>query len=123
MFLFLFIDKLKYLVVMILYICSRSLFHENNWNNILSSVEKYSIYVINTSKRKIEFRPEYQLYSLYYFSLYNNNSNKMGNENSDAATAASLRNFPMQKYLNQGLNQQQILKIKEAFDAYHPVNG
>lgn len=62
-------------------------------------------------------------YSLYYFSLYNNNSNKMGNENSDAATAASLRNFPMQKYLNQGLNQQQILKIKEAFDAYHPVNG
>jgi hypothetical protein len=47
----------------------------------------------------------------------------MGNENSDAATAASLRNFPMQKYLNQGLNQQQILKIKEAFDAYHPVNG
>lgn len=36
----------------------------------------------------------------------------MGNENSDASTAASLRNFPMQKYLNQGLNQQQILKIK-----------
>lgn len=47
----------------------------------------------------------------------------MGNENSDAATAAGLRNFPMQKYINQGLTQQQILKIKEAFNAYHPVNG
>lgn len=47
----------------------------------------------------------------------------MGNESSHSAPAANLRDFPMQKYLNQGLSQQQILKIKEAFDAYHPVNG
>jgi|688.fasta_scaffold607065_2 hypothetical protein len=47
----------------------------------------------------------------------------MGNDNSQAATASSLKDFPMQRYLNQGLTQQQILKIKEAFDAYHPVDG
>ena len=29
----------------------------------------------------------------------------------------------MQKYLNQGLRQQEIIKIKEAFDAFQPVNG
>jgi|688.fasta_scaffold1384738_1 hypothetical protein len=30
------------------------------------------------------------------------------------------RDFPMQKYLNQGLNQNQILQIKDAFDFYEP---
>ena len=34
-----------------------------------------------------------------------------------------MKNFQIQKYLNQGLNQQQIIKIKEAFDSYQPVNG
>lgn len=29
----------------------------------------------------------------------------------------------MQKYVNQGISQQDILKIKEAFDSYKPVNG
>lgn len=47
----------------------------------------------------------------------------MGNENSNHAKAADLKNFPMQKYLNQGLKQQEIIKIKEAFDSYEPVNG
>lgn len=46
----------------------------------------------------------------------------MGN-NSTAANPASLRNFQMQKYVNQGLSQQQVIKIKEAFDAFHPVDG
>lgn len=36
----------------------------------------------------------------------------MGNENSSSAPAPNLRDFPMQKYMNQGLTQQQILKIK-----------
>lgn len=36
----------------------------------------------------------------------------MGNENSSSAPTANLRDFPMQKYMNQGLTQQQILKIK-----------
>jgi hypothetical protein len=30
------------------------------------------------------------------------------------------KDFQMQKYLNQGLNQNQILQIKEAFDSYEP---
>lgn len=34
-----------------------------------------------------------------------------------------MKNFQIQKYLNQGLNQQQIIKIKEAFDSYQPENG
>ena len=34
-----------------------------------------------------------------------------------------MKNFKIQKYLNQGLNQQQILKIKEAFESYEPTNG
>ena len=34
-----------------------------------------------------------------------------------------MKNFQIQKYLNQGLNQQQIIKIKEAFDSYQPVHG
>jgi hypothetical protein len=29
----------------------------------------------------------------------------------------------MQRYLNQGLNQNQILQIKQAFDSYDPQNG
>lgn len=29
----------------------------------------------------------------------------------------------MQNYLNKGLKQQEIIKIKEAFDSYQPVNG
>jgi hypothetical protein len=33
------------------------------------------------------------------------------------------RDFPMHKYLGQGLNQNQILQIKEAFDSYDPANG
>lgn len=47
----------------------------------------------------------------------------MGNSENSTANAESMKNFPMQKYLNQGLNQQQIIKIKEAFDSYQPVNG
>ena len=46
----------------------------------------------------------------------------MGNEGSQT-TSANLRNFPMQNYLNKGLKQQEIIKIKEAFDSYQPVNG
>lgn len=34
-----------------------------------------------------------------------------------------MKNFQMQKYLNQGLSQPQIIKIKEAFDSYQPING
>ena len=29
----------------------------------------------------------------------------------------------MQKYLGQGLNQNQVLQIKEAFESYDPQNG
>ena len=46
----------------------------------------------------------------------------MGNDSSQA-NPESLKNFQMQKYLNQGMRQQEIVKIKEAFDAYQPVNG
>lgn len=31
--------------------------------------------------------------------------------------------FKMQKYLNQGLNQKQILMIRTAFESYEPQNG
>jgi len=41
----------------------------------------------------------------------------MGNSE-NYSSKASLRDFPMQKYLGQGLNQNQILQIKEAFDSY-----
>ena len=44
------------------------------------------------------------------------NSTKSGNNN------AAMANFQMQKYLNQGLSQNQILQIKEAFDSYDPIN-
>lgn len=46
----------------------------------------------------------------------------MGNEH-QASRPVDLKNFPMQKYLNQGLKQQEIIKIKEAFDSYQPING
>lgn len=46
----------------------------------------------------------------------------MGNSE-NYSNKANLRDFPMQKYLNQGLNQNQILQIKEAFDSYEPSNG
>jgi hypothetical protein len=36
----------------------------------------------------------------------------MGNENPSGSVAVDLKNFPMQKYLNQGLKQQEIIKIK-----------
>lgn len=36
----------------------------------------------------------------------------MGNEQAQTSRNADLKNFPMQKYLAYGLNQQQILKIK-----------
>ena len=29
----------------------------------------------------------------------------------------------MQKYMGQGMNQQQVLKIREAFDSFNPVDG
>jgi hypothetical protein len=41
----------------------------------------------------------------------------MGNSETQASHA-NLKDFPMQKYLGQGLNQNQILQIKEAFDSY-----
>lgn len=31
--------------------------------------------------------------------------------------------FPMQKYVNRGLAPVAVIKIKEAFDSYEPVNG
>jgi len=46
-----------------------------------------------------------------------NNLSQMGNSE-NRARQANLRDFPMQKYLGQGLNQNQILQIKEAFDSY-----
>jgi hypothetical protein len=45
----------------------------------------------------------------------------MGNSTTPR-NAAVIENFQMQKYLNQGLSQNQILQIKEAFDSYEPVN-
>ena len=33
---------------------------------------------------------------------------------------AYLRDFQMQRYMNQGLNQKQILQIREAFQSYEP---
>ncbi len=49
----------------------------------------------------------------------------MGNGNSDSATPhpSSYRGFPMQKYVSQGAKPQEVLKIKEAFDSYQPVDG
>jgi hypothetical protein len=32
-------------------------------------------------------------------------------------------NFKMQRYLNQGLTQNQILMVREIFETYEPENG
>ena len=32
-------------------------------------------------------------------------------------------NFQMHKYLNQGLNQKQVMMIRSAFNSYEPSNG
>lgn len=47
----------------------------------------------------------------------------MGNTNDGSQRQINFKDFSMQKYLNQGLNQQQILQIREAFETYEPVNG
>ena len=46
----------------------------------------------------------------------------MGNS-AGSSDKAYLQHFQMQKYLNQGLNQKQILQIREAFESYEPENG
>ncbi len=46
----------------------------------------------------------------------------MGNSTGNG-DKAYLQDFQMQKYLNQGLNQKQILQIREAFQSYEPENG
>ena len=46
----------------------------------------------------------------------------MGNSGG-SARQAQFKDFQMQKYLNQGLNQNQIIQIKEAFDYCEPDNG
>lgn len=45
----------------------------------------------------------------------------MGNNAHTAGNTYS--NFQMQKYLNQGLTQAQIMQVREAFESYHPVDG
>lgn len=45
----------------------------------------------------------------------------MGNSESQEPTLDP--NFQMHKYLNQGLNQKQILMIRAAFESYEPQNG
>ena len=47
----------------------------------------------------------------------------MGNTNDSSQRSNNFKDFNMQKYLNQGLNQHQILQIREAFETYEPVNG
>ena len=46
----------------------------------------------------------------------------MGNSNSPSTPLAD-SSFPMQRYLNRGLSQNDILKVKEAFDSFDPHNG
>ena len=46
----------------------------------------------------------------------------MGNSGGNA-NRARFKDFQMQKYMNQGLNQNQIIQIKEAFDYCEPENG
>jgi hypothetical protein len=46
----------------------------------------------------------------------------MGNSEEGPYTTIP-RDFPIQNYLNQGMNQNQILQIKYAFDCYEPVDG
>lgn len=43
--------------------------------------------------------------------------------NAQTETKSYDPNFKMQNYLNRGLQQTEILKVKEAFDAFAPVNG
>ena len=43
----------------------------------------------------------------------------MGNSEG-SATQTKFKDFQMQKYLNQGLNQNQIIQIKEAFEYCEP---
>lgn len=33
------------------------------------------------------------------------------------------RNFPMQNYLNQGLNRNQVMMVRAVFNSYHPKDG
>lgn len=47
----------------------------------------------------------------------------MGNSTESQNRRTNFKDFNMQKYLNQGLNQHQILQIREAFETYEPVNG
>ena len=48
----------------------------------------------------------------------------MGATNSgNEANVSELNQFDMQKYVKKGLTQQQVLRIREAFNSYHPVNG
>jgi len=41
----------------------------------------------------------------------------MGNSE-PTPSAVSMKDFHMQKYMNQGLSQSQILQIREAFESY-----
>lgn len=47
----------------------------------------------------------------------------MGNSNDGTQRRTNFKDFNMQKYMNQGLNQPQILQIRQAFETYDPVNG
>jgi hypothetical protein len=47
----------------------------------------------------------------------------MGNSNDGSVKRTNYKDFNMQKYMNQGLNQPQILQIREAFETYQPVDG
>lgn len=53
---------------------------------------------------------------IFVYIILKRNSN-MGN-NPSAANSPNMKNFPMQKYINQGMSQQEVIKIKEAFDAF-----
>lgn len=46
----------------------------------------------------------------------------MGNSESNSEQP-KFKNFQMQKYMNQGLNQNQIIQIREAFEYCEPENG
>lgn len=46
----------------------------------------------------------------------------MGNSENNSSQN-KFKDFQMQKYMNQGLNQNQILQIREAFEFCEPENG
>lgn len=46
----------------------------------------------------------------------------MGNSENNTSQN-KFKDFQMQKYMNQGLNQNQILQIREAFEFCEPENG